>query len=565
MEIVRRQPTAEPLPLDPLLARVFANRGVANLDDVTTDLSRLLLPGSLPDIDIAGSRLAQAIMRDETIMVVGDFDADGATSVALCMLVMRALGARHLEFLVPNRFEYGYGLSPEIVELAASYTPQVIVTVDNGVSSIDGVALANAKGIDVVVTDHHLPGDERPATLALVNPNLPESQFESKALAGVGVAYYVLSVVRAKLKEHGFFDGREMPNLAQYLDLVALGTVADVVPLDRNNRVLVEQGLRRMRAGACQPGIKALAEIAKRSLHQLTAQDLAFSLGPRLNAAGRLEDMALGIKCLMAEEFSEARRLAVALDQLNKARRTLEADMVGDAQIMLADDQVTADRVGISVYHESFHQGVVGIVAGRLREKLHKPAIVFADAGDTAPDELKGSARSIDGLHIRDVLDSIAVRHPGLLIKFGGHAMAAGLSIKRLHFQRFSVIFDKAVRAQVDESSLKAQLVTDGSLDAVDLTLANAQALSQAGPWGACFEEPMFDDEFELVSQRVVGETHLRMTLKRAGRVVDAIAFRQAPLAPQTKNVRAAYRLQQNDYGDVPTLNLIVSYIESLP
>lgn len=563
--IIRRAPLSEALVSDnAVLQRVYSHRGIASSSDLDMALNRLLPPSDLPDIALAAERLGRAIVEGEKILIVGDFDADGATSVALCMLVLRALGAKDVDFLVPNRFEFGYGLSTEIVELAREQNPRVIVTVDNGISSNAGVALANEYGIDVIVTDHHLPGNERPAACAVVNPSLPESQFSSRALAGVGVAYYVLGVLRRWLADQGWFEHRDMPNMANYLDLVALGTVADVVPLDANNRRLVEQGLARIRAGRCRPGIKALAEIGKRSLSSMVAQDLGFAIGPRLNAAGRLEDMAIGIKCLLAEEYSEARAMATALDQLNVARRQLERDMVGDAELLLATEQADVNRIGLTVYHETFHQGVVGIVAGRIREKFNKPVICFADAGDLAPDELKGSARSIDGLHIRDVLDVVATQHPGLLLKFGGHAMAAGLSIKRVHLQRFSVIFDKAVNAHTTEDMLRAEVYSDGELAAHELTLANAQALLAGGPWGAQFPEPMFDGEFELVSQRVVGDEHLKLVLKLDNRVIDAIAFRQPHLGPSVNRVEAVYRLSVNDYGQVPTVQLVVEYIRAL-
>ena len=563
--IKRRAPlTQTHVSENPVLQRVYTNRGITSEAELDMALKRLLPPGDLPEIDIAAARLGRAILEQEKILIVGDFDADGATSVALCMLVLRAFGAKDVDFLVPNRFEFGYGLSTEIVELARQQSPQVIVTVDNGVSSIAGVALANEFGIDVIVTDHHLPGAERPAACALVNPSLPESQFASRALAGVGVAYYVLGALRRWLSEQGWFEEREMPNMANYLDLVALGTVADVVPLDANNRRLVEQGLARIRAGRCRPGIKALAEIGRRALPTMVAQDLGFAIGPRLNAAGRLEDMAIGIKCLLAEEYSEARAMATALDQLNVARRQLERDMVGDAELLLATNQADDSHTGLTVYHETFHQGVVGIVAGRLREKFNKPVICFADAGDLAPDELKGSARSIDGLHIRDVLDVVATQHPGLLLKFGGHAMAAGLSIKRVHLERFRVIFDKAVNAHTTEDMLRAEVYSDGELAAHDLTLLNAQALAAGGPWGAQFPEPMFDGTFELVSQRVVGDEHLKLVLKSDNRVIDAIAFRQPHLGRSVSRVEAVYRLGVNDYGQVPTVQLVVEYIRAL-
>ncbi|MEM7097088.1 MAG: single-stranded-DNA-specific exonuclease RecJ [Pseudomonadota bacterium] len=554
----------------PLLRQIYARRGVASPEEVTERLSALLTPEQLPDIDKAAVRLADAIMGGEKIVVVGDFDADGATSVALCMCVLAAFGAREPDFVVPNRFEFGYGLSPEIVDLVAPRSPNLIVTVDNGVASIEGVARACEQGIDVVVTDHHLPGRELPQAVAIVNPNLEGCTFGSPYMAGVGVAYYLLSVTRTVLRERDWFTSiRPEPNLAQYLDLVALGTVADVVPLDTNNRLLVHHGLRRMRAGKCLPGIRALIEVAKRPISTLTAQDLGFGVGPRLNAAGRLDDMTLGIRCLLAPDLHQARKLATALDELNKTRRALEGEMVADAQLMLEQAQFSDEQVGLSVYHPTFHQGVVGIVAGRLREKYHKPAIAFADAGDTAPDELKGSARSIDGLHIRDVLDYIANQYPGLLSKFGGHAMAAGLSIKRVHFERFQTVFDKAVQRFTNADMFQARIVTDGVLSPTEMNLENAQLLSQAGPWGNGFPEPAFEGEFVLVNQRVVGGDHLKMVLKaeteHGQQVIDAIAFRQSPLPGGTARVRMVYKLSVNDYREWPTLQLMVEYLEPLP
>ena len=500
---------AEPLAQveHPILRRVYAHRGIHSVGELNLDLAALLPPDAMPHIHRAASRLADAVQAGELILIVGDFDADGATSVALCMLALRAFGAENVDFLVPNRFEFGYGLSPEIVAIAARAKPAVILTVDNGVSSVDGVANATSLGIDVIITDHHLAGAVIPNALAVVNPNLPGSEFASGAMAGVGVAYYLLACLRSTLAARDWFVRRPAPNLAQFLDLVALGTVADVVPMDANNRRLVHHGLRRIRALACRPGIRALAEIARRDLRACSAQDLGFAIGPRLNAAGRLDDMALGIKCLLADDLGEARRLASALDQLNQSRRHIEQEMVNDAQLLLAEGHTDASRSGLCVYHESFHQGVVGIVAGRLREKFHKPVIAFADAGDAAPGELKGSARSVDGLHIRDVLDAVASSHPGLILKFGGHAMAAGLSVKRAHLSRFAVVFDKVVARAAAPEMLAAKVFSDGALRAAEICLPTAQVLRQAGPWGAAFPEPAFDGEFDLVSQRVVGES----------------------------------------------------------
>ena len=550
---------------DDLLDRVFAARGITEPAQLERGLSNLLSPADLPEIDQAAKRLADAVVEDQKILIVGDFDADGATSVALCLLALRAMGARQVDFLVPNRFDYGYGLSPEIVQLAAAMEPRVIVTVDNGVASVDGVALANELGIDVVVTDHHLPGDVLPNAFALVNPNVGGSSFGSKAMAGVGVAYYLLSWVRQALRQRQHFVSRgiDEPNMAQYLDLVALGTVADVVPLDHNNRILVHQGLLRIQRGMTRPGIAALARVGKRDLTTLSASDMGFALGPRLNAAGRLQDMSVGIRCLVTDDPAEAGQLAAELDGLNQTRREIEQGMVADAEMILTQITPDPDEMGIAVYHESFHQGVVGIVAGRLREKFHRPAIVFADASEGS-DELKGSARSIDGLNIRDLLDSIATKRPGMLLKFGGHAMAAGLSIKRVHLPRFQTAFDKAVRAAVTPDMLDAVLLTDGELAKEALNLDTVAKLANAGPWGNGFAEPTFAGEFTLVNQRVVGQGHLKLVFALQDQLIDAIAFRQPPLDGQPQRVRVVYKPALNDYGGRQTLQLMVEYIEAM-
>lgn len=550
---------------DDLLDRVFAARGITEPAQLERGLSNLLSPADLPEIDQAAKRLADAVVEDQKILIVGDFDADGATSVALCLLALRAMGARQVDFLVPNRFDYGYGLSPEIVQLAAAMEPRVIVTVDNGVASVGGVALANELGIDVVVTDHHLPGDVLPDAFALVNPNVGGSSFGSKAMAGVGVAYYLLSWVRQALRQRQHFVSRgiDEPNMAQYLDLVALGTVADVVPLDHNNRILVHQGLLRIQRGMTRPGIAALARVGKRDLTTLSASDMGFALGPRLNAAGRLQDMSVGIRCLVTDDPAEAGQLAAELDGLNQTRREIEQGMVADAEMILTQITPDPDEMGIAVYHESFHQGVVGIVAGRLREKFHRPAIVFADASEGS-DELKGSARSIDGLNIRDLLDSIATKRPGMLLKFGGHAMAAGLSIKRVHLPRFQTAFDKAVRAAVTPDMLDAVLLTDGELAKEALNLDTVAKLANAGPWGNGFAEPTFAGEFTLVNQRVVGQDHLKLVFALQDQLIDAIAFRQPPLDGQPQRVRVVYKPALNDYGGQQTLQLMVEYIEAM-
>ena len=565
MRIETRQSTNRLGLDDDLLDRVFTARGITELAQLEKSLTNLLSPADLPEIDQAALRLADAVEGDEKILIVGDFDADGATSVALCLLALGAMGARHVEFLVPNRFDYGYGLSPEIVQLAAGMQPRVIVTVDNGVASVDGVALANELDIDVIVTDHHLPGEVLPDAYALVNPNVENSNFASKAMAGVGVAYYLLSWMRQVLRERNYFASRgiDEPNMAQYLDLVALGTVADVVPLDQNNRILVHQGLLRIQRGMTRPGIAALARVGKRDLTTLSASDMGFALGPRLNAAGRLQDMSVGIRCLVTDDPTEAAQLAAELDSLNQTRRDIEQGMVADAEMILTQITPDSNEMGIAVYHESFHQGVVGIVAGRLREKFHRPVIVFADASEGS-DELKGSARSIDGLNIRDLLDSIATMRPGLLLKFGGHAMAAGLSIKRVHLPRFQKAFDKAVRAIITPDMMDAVLLTDGALEKEDLNLDTVAKLANAGPWGNGFAEPLFVGEFTLVNQRVVGQDHLKLVLGAEDQLVDAIAFRQPPLEEQPERVNVVYKPAFNDYGGQQTLQLIVEYIEMM-
>ena len=567
--------------LDPqlpaFLRSALAARGIARMADLDLPLSALHPPTNLPDIDAAAQRLATAVTRGQRILIAGDFDADGATACALCVSLLRAFGVadRDISYLVPNRFEFGYGFTPEFAAVALERRPDVIVTVDNGVSSVEGVALAQSRGVDVVVTDHHLPGDERPPACALVNPNLPESTFPSRHLAGVGVAYYVMGALRAALKRLGHFKERGIaePRLADWLDLVAIGTVADVVPLDRNNRILVYQGLQRIRHGRARVGVRALAEVAGRALSKLAATDLGFAVAPRLNAAGRLQDMAIGIECLLADDLEQARRQAQTLDELNRERRRIEADMSEDAAAALesqgaggADDVGGADDaddegqdVAICVYESHWHQGVVGIVAARMRERYHRPAIAFADAGGS--DEIKGSARSIPGLHIRDAIADCAARDPGLVGKFGGHAMAAGLSIKRQHLARFRSAFNQAVAARVSARDLAGIAVTDGELGAGDLTVGNARLVGEYGPWGQGFDEPTFHGEFDVVAQRIVGERHLKLALKLDGRVVDAIAFNQEPIAGD--RLRAVYRLGVNDYRDAETLQLNVQRLES--
>ena len=562
--VQRRGPVPELPGVPPFLRRIYGHRGIGTPADLDLALSGLEPPSALRGIDQAAGRIAEAVREGQRILLVGDFDADGATSVALGVSLLRAFGASAVDFVVPNRFEFGYGLSPELVDLALLRSPELIVTVDNGVSSIAGVERANAHGVDVVVTDHHLPGPRLPPAYAIVNPNVPGCAFPSKAIAGVGVIYYVLSQTRALLRASGWFDERMRPEpaLADWLDLVALGTVADVVPLDQNNRRLVHQGIRRMRSGRCRPGIAALAEVGRRDLARLKASDLGFAIGPRLNAAGRLDDMTIGIQCLLAASMDEARPLAAQLDELNRERRGVEQSMLADAELLVAEAEGGIEgKFGIVMFHPAWHQGVVGLVAGRLRERYHRPAIAFAEAGGEGG-ELKGSARSLPELHIRDALAAIAARDPALLIRFGGHAMAAGMTLDRRCLPRFAKAFDEEVRQRLPVEALKGRLETDGELDADELTLDNALRLAEGGPWGQAFPEPLFHGDFELVSQRVVGKEHLKLVLKRQDRLIGAIAFRQQPIE-DCNRVRLAYALEVNDYRDL-ALELRVAQIEAL-
>jgi len=557
-----RAPRLEAI-LSPRLARIFAARGVVDPADLDLSLPGLLPPSTLEGVAEAASLLADAIEDGLHIKIVGDFDADGATASALAVTALEAMGAARTSFLVPNRFDFGYGLSPEIVALALTDAPDVIVTVDNGIASVEGVAAARAAGVTVLITDHHLPGRDLPDADVIVNPNLPGSRFASRALAGVGVIFYVVSGLRSELRRRGFFQRRGIaePVLADYLDLVALGTVADVVPLDRNNRILVQQGLRRIRAGRARPGIVALCEASRRAASSLKAADLGFALGPRLNAAGRLDDMSIGIRCLLADDSTEARRLSTVLEELNAVRRSIEETMTREAELIVRSVSVETPPLGLCAYDASWHQGVVGIVAGRLRERFHRPAIAFADAGSQHPEEIKGSARSVPGVHVRDVIDAIASRQPGLVRKFGGHAMAAGLSIRRSHFERFSHAFAEEVGRWVTEDQLRGVLISDGELTAVELELGLAQEIADAGPWGQGFPEPLFHGEFEILHQRVVGERHTKLTLRADDRVVDAIAFNRLPLEG-TGRACVVYRLGVNDWGERNTLQLVVEHIE---
>lgn len=551
--------------LPPLLTRLYAARGVQSQDELDKGLARLIPFQQLKGIDAAVDLLVTALQRRQRILIVGDFDADGATASTVGVLGLRLLGAAHVEYLVPNRFEYGYGLTPEIVKVALERHPDLLMTVDNGISSVDGVAAAKAAGLQVLVTDHHLPGHELPAADAIVNPNQPGCTFPSKALAGVGVMFYVLMALRARLRDLGWFEasGRAQPNLGELLDLVALGSVADVVPLDANNRILVHQGLMRIRAGRARPGLRAILEVARREPSRITSTDLGFILGPRLNAAGRLDDMSLGIECLLCDDETLAREMAVQLDELNQDRKSIEQGMQREAMAQLKDLPVESMPFGLCLYEAEWHQGVIGILASRLKERYHRPTIAFASAGEGV---LKGSARSVPGFHIRDALDAVAAKHPQLISKFGGHAMAAGLSLPAENFPAFAEAFDDEVRRQLTEEDLTGRLLSDGTLAVEEFHLELARALRNAGPWGQHFPEPLFHGVFQLVEQRVVGERHLKMVLKtECGSVkLDGIAFgvdRDVWPNPTVRWVELAYKLDLNEFRGNETVQLLVAHI----
>jgi single-stranded-DNA-specific exonuclease len=536
--------------MPPVLARVYAARGIAAPADVAPALDALPPPSTLLGSGEAAARLADAIARRERILIVGDYDADGATGCATGVRGLAALGA-DVGFLVPNRFEYGYGLTPEIVTQALARQPRVLVTVDNGIASHDGVAAAAAAGVDVIVTDHHLPAATLPHPAIIVNPNQPGCPFPSKHLAGVGVMFYVLTATRAELRRRGVFGDGPGPNLAVLLDLVALGTVADVVRLDRVNRTLVAQGLARIRAGRAQPGVAALFAVAGRDPARATAYDLGFVAGPRLNAAGRLADMTTGIRCLLADDEREARALAAELDRLNRERRDVEATMQEEA-LADVDASVTADAYTLALFRPEWHQGVVGIVASRLKDRYHRPAVVFARGGDGS---LKGSGRSIPGFHLRDALDLVDKREPGLIVRFGGHAFAAGLTLAEAALPRFAEAFEAVARTALTPAMLARTLETDGALAAGELTLPLA-ALLRDGVWGQGFPAPVFDDVFAVAGQRVVGSGHSKLTLERGGERFDAMLFRHAD--PLPARIRAAFRPDVNEWNGAVALQLVV-------
>jgi len=568
-QLRRREATGEaqlPAELHPLLQRLYAHRGVQQASELERGAKNLLPYQSLSGIQRAVEILHQALVDNKRIMIVGDFDADGATSTALTVLALRSMGGRNIEYLVPNRFEDGYGLSPEVVAQAAARGAELIVTVDNGISSLTGVSDAHQRGIPVVITDHHLPGEVLPDAEAIVNPNLTDCTFPSRSLAGVGVAFYLMLALRAHLRELGWFErGPAMPNLAELLDLVALGTVADVVPLDANNRILVWQGISRIRAGKCRPGIRALLEISNRDARQLAASDLGFALGPRLNAAGRLDDMSVGVALLLSEDPAQARMLAHELDALNQDRKDIEQAMQSEALVLCDKLERSSDALplGIAMYHPEWHQGVVGILASRLKERFHRPVIAFAPAGDGT---LKGSGRSVSGLHMRDALERIDTLNPGLILKFGGHAMAAGLSLEEARFEEFSQRFAELVGEWLDAEMLQGVIWSDGELAPQELTLATAELLREAGPWGQAFPEPIFDGKFKLLQQRLVGERHLKVMIEPlgGGPLLDGIAFNIDTALwpdPSVKQVELAYKLDVNEFRGNRNVQLIIEHL----
>lgn len=547
-----------------MVSRLYRARGVCSESGCSLPLSALHPFESLKDIERAADLLADRIGTGGSILVVGDYDADGATGSALAVRGLRALGASNVSYLVPSRFAFGYGLSPAVVDAAVPLRPDLIVTVDNGISSLAGVRRANELGIQVLITDHHLPGDDLPAAAAIVNPNQPGDRFPSKCIAGVGVVFYLLAAVRARLRELDWFGTeRATPNLAEFLDLVALGTVADVVTLDQNNRILVEQGLRRIRAGRCSPGVSALLQVAGRDPEQATARDLGFAAGPRLNAAGRLTEMSLGVECLLAEHPGSALPMARELDALNRRRREIEGEMKDRAEAIL--EELALETAGLPpalcLFEEGWHQGVIGILAARIRERYHRPVIAFAEADDGL---LRGSARSVDGLHIRDLIDAVDKRGPGLIERFGGHAMAAGLSLRAEALDKFRGTLIAEVRRELGDTPPVRELVSDGELPTSAMDLSTAELLHEAGPWGKGFPEPLFDGRFEVLDWRIVGERHLKLRLRPSGGVsIDAIGFRMAELAEFAGNqARLAYRLDVNHYRGIRSPQLILEHLE---
>ena len=570
LQLRRRPVLGEPAgwgdSLHPLLQRIYAARGVFSPDQAEHRLNRLLSPQQLGGIERAVALLAEAIRDDASIIIAGDYDCDGATGTAVAIRGLRLLGAKRVDYVVPNRFVHGYGLTPELVASLPPYA-QLVVTVDNGVASVAGVAAAKARGMKVIVTDHHLPGEQLPMADAIVNPNLHDDGFPSKALAGVGVMFYVLLALRAHMREHGGFASNAEPDLSSLLDLVALGTVADLVPLDFNNRILVEAGMKRLRSRRGCAGITALIEASQRAVSTACTSDLGYAVGPRLNAAGRLEDMRLGVECLLTDDPTQARRYAELLSSINQERRDLQAAMVAEAEVMVASAaHVDAQTLGVTLFEPSWHAGVVGLVASKLKERLHRPVIAFAPAGEDDPDHLRGSARSISGFHIRDALAAVDARHPGLIERFGGHAMAAGLSLRTTDYPRFAEAFDAVAREWLNEEQLQAVLYTDGEMPAGMFTLDMARLLRFAGPWGQAFPEPVFENRFECFSWKPMGERHLRLSLRdpRDDGLYEAVMFNAYDGKPPPALLRAAYELTINDWQGRESPRLLLRHIESV-
>lgn len=553
--------------LHPVLQRIYAARGINSLQEIDYGFSNLLSYEKLKGLDKALAVLWEALMQKQKILIIGDFDADGATSTVLVLEALRLFGFQNVDYLIPNRFAFGYGLSPEVVEFARAKNPNLIITVDNGIASHAGVLQAKELGIKVLITDHHLQADSLPEAAAIVNPNQKGDEFLSKNLAGVGVAFYLMLALRAYLTERNWFEeqGILKPNMAQFLDLVALGTVADVVALDYNNRILVSQGIARIHAGKCHLGIKTLLNIGKRDWRTCTASDLAYVVAPRLNAAGRLDNMAEGVECLLSQLWEQVTVITKRLDAFNLERRAIEASMHGEALSVLDKLELSADLpLGLCIFEESWHQGVIGILASRIKDRLHRPVIAFAAAND---DELKGSARSIGSLHIRDLLDEISRYHPDLISRFGGHAMAAGLTLKRNNFTAFQEVFADLVNERLAHTDLSHTLYTDGELTLTDFSCELVRLLQQAGPWGQGFPEPLFDGVFKIKSQRLVGEKHLKLNLviPDTEREIDAICFNvDSKLWPnrECKIAHLVYRLDLNEYNGLARLQLVVEHLE---
>lgn len=564
-KIIKQRPllTTAHLSDNPLLNRIYQARAVKSKAELDLSLKGLLNPNLLANIEQAVELLYQVYLKQSRIVIVGDFDADGATSTALALLALRQFGFQQVDYLIPDRFSQGYGLSVDVARAVIEKGADLVLTVDNGISSFDGIDLLKSQGIQVLVTDHHLPTEKLPNADAMVNPNLIFCHFPSKSLAGVGVIFYVMIALRSKLRAEKVFEGKNEPNVAEFLDLVALGTVADVVPLDHNNRILVSQGLNRMRSGACRVGIHALAEVAKRELSSLQAGDLGFAIAPRLNAAGRLENMSLGVELLICDDLAKARQLALELDELNQTRKEFEQEMKTEALAICAklpDLQRLDKAQGIILYQADWHQGVIGILASRIKDQFHRPVIVFAQ--DENGETLRGSARSIAGVHMRDLLERIDSLYPDLIIKFGGHAMAAGLTILESNLPIFERAFNQVIESFIEPEQLQGIIYTDGELSAKDMTLETADLLNQAGPWGQHFAEPLFEGEFRLLQQKIVGGKHLKLVVEnQAGTLFDAIWFnidlRQYPDF-SIKTARLIYKLDINDFRGNRSVQLFV-------